>query len=134
MAYKWMSVAHASDKTGPLAGAAYDGSDSRFNDLYGGCPEIYRELPWDEDGIPDSWKREWFLRIQDLVNQHQPDLLYSDGQIPFGNWGLNLVAHFYNQILKTHGGAMEGVYTSKRESDSAAGCTVRPGPSSAPGA
>jgi alpha-L-fucosidase len=124
MAYKWMSVAHGSDKTGPLAGMPYDGVDPAYQDLYGGCPEIYRQLPWDEDGIPDSWKREWFMRIQDLVNQHQPDVLYSDGQIPFGDWGLNLVAHFYNQMLLQHGGKMEGVYTSKRESDSAAGLCV----------
>ena len=124
MAYKWMSVAHGSDKTGPLAGVAYDGIDPAFKDLYGDCQKIYRELPWDEDGIPDSWKREWFLRIQDLVDQHQPDVLYSDGQIPFGQWGLNLVAHFYNQNLKQHGGKMEGVYTSKRESDSGAGMCV----------
>lgn len=124
MAYKWMSVAHASDLTGPLAGVPYDGADPRFNDLYGGCPEIYRELPWDEDGIPDSWKRQWFLRIQDLVDQHQPDLLYSDGQIPFGSWGLNLVAHFYNQNLHQHGGKLEAVYTSKRQSDSDAGMCV----------
>ena len=124
MAYKWMSVAHGSDKTGPLAGVPYDGSDPKFNDLYGGCPEIYRELPWDEEGIPDSWKRQWLLRIQDLVDQHEPDVLYSDGQIPFGDWGLNLVAHFYNQNLKRNGGKMEGVYTSKRESDSAAGLCV----------
>lgn len=124
MAYKWMSVAHGSDSTGPLAGVPYDGADPKWNDLYGGCPEIYRKLPWDEDGIPDSWKRQWFLRIQDLVDQHQPDLLYCDGQIPFGNRGLNLVAHFYNQNLRQHGGKLEAVYTSKRQSDSDAGMCV----------
>lgn len=124
MTYKWMSVAHGSDSTGPLAGVPYDGADPEWDDLYGGCPEIYRELPWDEDGIPDSWKRQWFLRIQDLVDQHEPDLLYSDGQIPFGNWGLNLVAHFYNQNLRRHGGKLEAVYTSKRQSDSDAGMCV----------
>ncbi len=124
MAYKWMSVAHGSDSTGPLAGVPYDGSNPQFNDLYGGCEHIYRELPWDEDGIPDSWKRQWFLRIQDLVNQHQPDLLYSDGQIPFENWGLNLVAHFYNQNLAKNGGKLDAVYTSKRASDSESGMCV----------
>jgi alpha-L-fucosidase len=124
MAYKWMSVAHGSDSTGPLAGVPYDGADPKWNDLYGGCPEIYRKLPWDEDGIPDSWKRQWFLRIQDLVDQHQPDLLYSDGQIPFEDWGLNLVAHFYNQNLRQHGGKLEAVYTSKRQSDSDASMCV----------
>ncbi len=124
MAYKWMSVAHASDLTGPLAGVPYDGSDPEWNDLYGGCPEIYRKLPWDEDGIPDSWKREWSRRIRDLVDQYQPDVLYCDGQIPFGTWGLDLVAHFYNQNLQGHGGKLEAVYTSKRPSDSAAGLCV----------
>ncbi len=123
MAYKWMSVAHGSDSTGPLAGVPYDGVDPKLNDLYGGCPEIYRKLPWDEDGIPDSWKRQWFLRIQDLVDQHQPDVLYSDGQIPFGDWGLNLVAHFYNQHLQHHR-QLDVVYTSKRQSDSDAGMCV----------
>jgi len=121
MAYKWMSVAHASDLTGPLTGLPYDGIDPRYNDLYGGCPDIYRALPWDEDGIPDSWRRQWFLRIQDLVDQHQPDMVYSDGQIPFGQLGLDLVAHFYNQNLRQHGGKLEAVYTSKRPSDSEAG-------------
>jgi alpha-L-fucosidase len=124
MAYKWMSVAHASDLTGDLAGVPYDGADPKWNDLYGGCPEIYRKLPWDEDGIPDRWKRAWFQRIQDLVDQHQPDLLYSDGQIPFEQWGLNLVAHFYNQNLKLNRGKLHAVYTSKRAEDSAAGLCV----------
>lgn len=124
MAYKWMSVAHGSDSTGPLAGVPYDGADPQFNDLYGGCPQIYRKLPWDEDGIPESWMRQWFLRIQDLVDQHQPDLLYSDGQIPFGKWGLNLVAHFYNQNVRQHHGTLNCVYTSKRQSNSDAGMCV----------
>ena len=124
MAYKWMSVAHASDLTGRLAGMPYDGIDPRWNDLYGGCPDIYRELPWDEDHIPDAWKRHWFLRIQDLIDQHEPDLLYSDGQIPFEEWGRELVAHFYNQNLQQHGGKLEAVYTSKRTSDSEAGLCV----------
>lgn len=124
MAYKWMSVARGSDLTGPLAGVPYDGADPKWNDLYGSCPEIYRKLPWDEDGIPESWKREWFLRIRDLVNQHQPDVLYSDGQIPFGKWGLNLVAHFYNQNVKLNGGKLDAVYTSKRQEDSDAGMCV----------
>ena len=121
MAYKWMSVAHASDLTGPLTGLPYDGIDPRWNDLYGGCPDIYRELPWDEDNIPNSWKRQWFLRIQDLLDQHQPDIVYSDGQIPFGQLGLELLAHLYNQNFQSHGRKLEAVYTSKRPADSEAG-------------
>ena len=29
--------------------------------------------------------REWFRRIKDLVDQYHPDLLYTDGGVPFGN-------------------------------------------------
>ena len=45
---------------------------------------------------PDSWLREWFNRIKDLVNQHQPDLLHSDGRLPFESDGLSQVANLYS--------------------------------------
>jgi alpha-L-fucosidase len=124
MAYKWMSVAHGSDKDGPMAGVPYDGADPKYTDLYGDCQKIYRELPWDEDAIPDSWKQHWFNRIKDLMDQSEPDIVYSDGQIPFGDWGLNLVAHYYNQNAKRHGGDVQAVYTSKRIEDSKVGTCV----------
>jgi len=124
MAYKWMSVAHGSDEKGPLAGVPYDGADPQYADFYGDCPKIYRELPWDEDDIPEKWKRHWFERIKDLIDQHEPDLIYSDGQIPFGKWGLSLVAHFYNENARRHGGSVQAVYTSKREEDSRVGTCV----------
>jgi len=44
----------------------YDGADPKYEDLYLDCPKIYKDLPWDEEGIPESWKRTWFLRIKDL--------------------------------------------------------------------
>lgn len=124
MAYKWMSVTRGSDKDGPYAGVPYDGMDPQYNDLYGDCPKIYRDLPWDEDDIPDHWKQHWFIRIKDLIDQYQPDVIYQDGHIPFGDWGLNLVAHFYNQNLKRNGGRLDAVYTSKRPEDSEAGTCV----------
>src|SRR5262249_13958249 len=122
--YKWFSVSRGSDKTGPYAGIPYDGADPRYADLYLDSKEIYKNLPWNEDGIPESWKRHWFMRIKDLVDQYQPDLLYTDGAIPFEEWGLNLVAHFYNQNVKRHRGEVEAVYTSKRREDSEAGTCV----------
>ena len=82
MAYKWMSVAHASDKTGPLAGVPYDGSDPTLKDLYGGCPEIYRELPWDEDGIPDSWRMRYFGTVYNYLSVSNAD---ADGD-GYDNW------------------------------------------------
>ena len=124
MAYKWMSVSRSADKEGPFAGVPYDGINPEYHDLYGDCPTIYRQLPWDEEGIPDKWKQEWFNRISDLIDQSQPDIVYTDGQIPFGKWGLDLVAHLYNQSARNHDGRVEAVITSKREEDSAEGLCV----------
>jgi alpha-L-fucosidase len=124
MAYKWMSVSRGSDKEGPLAGVPYDGVDPQYSDLYGTCQKIYRQLPWDEDDIPDHWKQHWFDRIKDLIDQSEPDIVYCDGQIPFGDYGLQIVAHLYNQSARLHGGKVEAVYTSKREEDSRTGTCV----------
>jgi alpha-L-fucosidase len=33
ISYKWFSVSHTSDSTGPLAGIPYDGVDPQFADL-----------------------------------------------------------------------------------------------------
>jgi alpha-L-fucosidase len=73
---------------------------------------------------PDSWKRLWFLRIQDLIDHYQPDLLYTDGGIPFGEAGYRMVSHYYNVIAKAHGGRIEGVFTSKTRTDCTEGTCV----------
>jgi len=57
----------------------------------------------------------------DVVNQHQPDLLYTDGGIPFGDDGLAIVAHLYNTSAGNHGGKVEAIYTSKSRPDAEAG-------------
>jgi len=36
--YNWMAGAHMSDKTGPLAGVPYDGTDPQYADLYHALP------------------------------------------------------------------------------------------------
>jgi alpha-L-fucosidase len=47
-------------------------------------------------GIPDSWRKHWLARITDLVDNYQPGLLYTDGALPFEEYGLRLVSHHYN--------------------------------------
>ena len=127
ISYKWFAVSHLSDKDGPLAGISYDGADDRYSDLYH-CyadPKLLTEkLDWDENGIPESWKQDWFLRIKDLVDQYEPDYLYSDGSLPFEEHGLRLVAHLYNHSAKRHGGHAQAVYLSKRVEDCAVGTCV----------
>ncbi|MBO9620469.1 MAG: alpha-L-fucosidase [Niabella sp.] len=119
---KWFSVSKGSDKEGPLAGVGYDGASGAFDSLYGDSKKVYTELPWTEEGISEYWKQHWYERIKDLVDQYEPDLLYSDGQLPFQQYGYNLLAHHYNK--KAMGKKTQAVYTSKRSSDSAAGICV----------
>ena len=73
---------------------------------------------------PDRWKQQYFNRIRDLVDQHQPDLLYTDGGIPFEEYGLSLVANVYNVSAQRHGGKIEAVYTGKNAHDSTEGTCV----------
>jgi alpha-L-fucosidase len=127
ISYKWFAVSHGSDKKGPLAGVPYDGTDARNADLYNeaACARFAGpDFGWNADGIPETWKRHWFLRIKDLLDHYQPDLLYTDGPLPFEEYGLNLVAHHYNCSANRHGGQTEAVYSSKRREDCAAGTCV----------
>jgi hypothetical protein len=54
----------------------------------------------------------------------QPDILYTDGPLPFEEYGLSLVAHLYNDSARRHGGKVEAVYNSKLKEDCAEGTCV----------
>ena len=123
--YKWFSSSKGSDKEGPLAGVPYDGADPKNFEYYGRCEEVLSpNLDWNENGIPEVWKKHWFNRIKDLVDQYEPDLLYCDGHVPFEEYGLNMLAHLYNKNAAKHGGKTQAVYTSKRPQDSAQGSGI----------
>jgi alpha-L-fucosidase len=107
--FSWMKYNKNSDPDGPYAGVPYDGNDPAYEDLYlpnkGDKNDWYTDNPW--------WHACWFARMKDLVDQHRPDLFYSDGGVPFGEVGLSLIAHLYNTSAGMHGGVNEAVYTQK---------------------
>jgi len=121
--YEWMSSCFGSDKTGSLAGVPYDGIDPRYADLYHPRHQPAAQ-PGDVSGVPESWKQQYLLRLQDLIDQLQPDLMYHDGVIRFERYGLKLVAHLYNQSARWHEGRVEAVYTSKGMEDCQEGTAV----------
>ncbi len=121
--YEWMATCFGSDKTGPQAGVPYDANDPQYADLYHEKHALNANAG-DVSKVPESWKREYLLRLQDLIDQLQPDLMYHDGVIRFEQYGLNLVAHLYNQSAKWNGGKVEAVYTSKGIEDCQVGTGV----------
>jgi alpha-L-fucosidase len=129
MSYRWFATSHSSDKDGPLAGVRYDGHDPQFGDLYhdSECEKFISSKDgwdWDEAGIPDAWKRHYLDRMTDLIDKYQPDYFYSDGHLPFEDYGLKMVSHLYNVSAQLHGGQTEAVYTSKLGADCAIGTCV----------
>jgi len=123
ISYKWFATSHGADKTGPLAGVKYDGADPKFDDLYhdADCERLVDHFEWNDNDIPDSWKKHYLDRMTDLIDKYQPDLLYTDGHLPFEEYGMKMVAHLYNVSAQLHGGVTEAVYNSKLETDCAIG-------------
>jgi alpha-L-fucosidase len=76
--------------------------------------------------FPLSWRQTYFARLKDLIDKHQPDLLYNDGGMIYPEVSYKLVSHLYNVSAKVHGGKVEAVYTSKGRTDCDTGtCVLR---------
>ncbi|MBV9269042.1 MAG: alpha-L-fucosidase, partial [Acidobacteriaceae bacterium] len=78
------------------------------------------------DALPDvSYVKNFYDRTRDLIDQHDPDLLYfDDSLLPLGWGGMNIGAYFYNHNLTTHGGKMEAVLNVKDTPDRLAKAVV----------
>ncbi len=122
--YEWSSANKGQDKTGPYKGVPYDGNLKQYEDLY--LPN-YKEYKWGDKKwfLQNSWwHKQWFKRTKDLIDQHKPDLLYTDGTVPFATWrtltrrftepGRNIIAHLYNTSAKCNNGINQAVYNQKR--------------------
>ena len=111
--YTWFQTAHGFDKQGPRAGVPYDGANLDYQDLYHAST-----TPGDKDWLTQNpaFQLEWYRSIKELVDNYQPDLLYSDSRMPFEDVGRTLISHFYNQDIAKNNGKLEAVYTCKQPS------------------
>jgi len=109
--YTWFNTNKGADKKGPYAGKPYDGNDPKYVDLYF-PPHPDTSGAYPVNG-PEWWPRTYYYRIRDLVDTYEPDLLYTDGAVPYGEVGRKLIAHFYNANIARHGGRLEAVYNLK---------------------
>ncbi|MBY9063714.1 alpha-L-fucosidase [Sphingomonas yunnanensis] len=111
--YNWWYPNHLYDQFWPKLGVSYDGADPRFADLYhDNRDEPFLDKPGTWYTRNPAYHAHWYARIRDLVDSYQPDLLYSDGGLPFGAVGRSLVAHLYNSSIARHG-RLDAVYASK---------------------
>jgi len=111
--HNWFHPSHGFDQFWPKIGIDYDGANPAYSDLYHPKhDEPYRGNNATWYTTDPNYHRVWFDRIRDLVDSYEPDLLYSDGGMPFGEVGRSLVAHYYNASAARHG-RVDVVYNCK---------------------
>jgi alpha-L-fucosidase len=119
----WFQTSHGADKAGPLAGVPYDGvmttADGKEQWWHGLDPQRLYSAKHPPGALPDaSYVKNFYNRVRDLIDQHDPDLLYFDNALlPLGWGGMNIGAYFYNRNLATHSGKMEAVLNVKNVPD-----------------
>jgi alpha-L-fucosidase len=118
--YCWWQTSQGSDQLGPKAGIPYDGANPEYAELYHGVADtcdcnIAKEPRYGYWTKNPKWHKEWYDRIKELVDNYQPDLLYSDCVLPFGDVGRTLIAHYYNTGSKYNKQGV--VYNCKEASD-----------------
>ena len=125
----WFQTAHAADKAGALAAVAYDGRltepEGKGEWWQGFDPHRIYGVKHPFNALPDtSYVKDFYDRTRDLLDQHDPDLLYFDNSLfPLGWGGMNIGAYFYNHNLKTRG-KLEAVATVKQVPDNLAKAVV----------
>jgi alpha-L-fucosidase len=126
----WLQTSHGADKAGPFAGIPYDGrmtaADGKQQWWEGLDPQMLYCAKHPFNALPDiSWVKNFYDRTRDLIDQHDPDVLYFDNPLcPLGWAGMNIGAYFYNHYLQTHGGKMDGIINIKTVPDSHAKAVV----------
>ena len=130
-----MPVRYKSDTTGPLAGVPYDGvqtvADGKGKWWDGMDPQMLNGKPHLKNAPGPEFTRQFLLRVQDVIDSYDPDLLYFDDNAQFdfdagGKWAPDLgvwlgipdlapqiMAYYYNRHMKTHGGRLEAVLNLK---------------------
>jgi alpha-L-fucosidase len=65
-----------------------------------------RDGQWLE-GVPTgniAFVEKWLRRQKQIVEDYKPDLMFMDhAGVPFGDYGLEAVAHYYNKAIEWHG-------------------------------
>ena len=129
--FSWWRVNKGCDRFGPYAGVPYDGNDPAYQDFYHANQELGTEkpeeiFPWYTDN--KAFREYWLRCVCEMIDRFRPDLVYTDGSLPFGgHWmgedpkdirekdyepGLKAVARLYNTSIDKYG-ENQAVYLQK---------------------
>ena len=126
----WFQTSHGADTQGPFAGIPYDGelalADGRDAWWQGNDPQRLYGPKHPQDALPDpSYVKNFYDRTRDLIDLHDPDILYFDNDLfPLGWGGMNIAAYYYNNSLLKRGGKEDVVTTIKNVPDRLAKAVV----------
>ena len=126
---EFMPVRYGSDKTGPLKDVPYDGvltkADGKGKWWEGMDPQRLNGRPHAKDDPCPEFVEDFMLRVQDVIDQYQPDLLYFDdncdwdfdrggGAVWLGMPELtpHIMAYYYNANLR-RAGKLDAVFNIK---------------------
>jgi len=130
--FSWWGVNKGTDKYGPYAGVPYDGNDPDYKDFYlDNLAHYIKDDPVGGYDFETMWftgnkkfHTYWLNVIKEVIDLYTPDMLYTDGTLPFGsmnndmpgnanyNAGLEAVAYLYNTSIEKHG-ENRAIYTNK---------------------
>ena len=127
---EFMPVRYAADKTGPLKDVPYDGvltkADGKGKWWEGMDPRQLNGRPHGKDDPCPEFVEDFMLRVQDVVDQYNPDLLYFDdncdwdfdrggGAVWLGMPELapHIMAYYYNANIRRNGGKLDAVFNIK---------------------
>ncbi len=120
--FSWWRVNKGCDSYGPYAGVPYDGNDPAWQDFYHANQEHGTADP--QDFAPwytanPAFRDYWLRCVSEMIDRFRPELLYTDGALPFGeHWlgeqsktpdpaayshGLRAVARLYNSSIDKYG-------------------------------
>jgi len=132
---EFMPVRYGSDETGPLKGVPYDGvltkADGKGKWWQGMDPQEINGRPHGKDDPCPEFVENFMLRVQDLIDKYNPDLLYFDDAC---DWSFDrgapsgrvlnvwlgmpeltppIMAYYYNANVRRNGGKLDAVFNIK---------------------
>lgn len=130
--FSWWRVNKGCDQYGAYKGVPYDGNDPAWRDFYldnyeHGLENPQMARPWFTSN--KGFHQYWVNVMKELIDMYAPDMLYTDGGIPFADAlnddggelkpgnpayqsGLEVISYLYNKSASIYG-ENRAVYTQK---------------------